>query len=192
MPARGAGEVAGGTAEPDWSVTAQLSVGYGYERVAPASPNGIASGLALLVRRGTVAAGPLFEAAAGGNRDSGYLGLAAGTVLDPASWARVELLAEGGVHLLTLENDYAFQPAGHAQLPYAGVRAAVLALGRIVREPVMMWSRRAGVGIQVTARADLARRSVSLAYPPQLGRPPDVVGVGGHSLSLALVLPFEW
>jgi hypothetical protein len=191
-PARADGVVAGGTAEPDWSVTLQISMGYAYERVAPADPNGIDAGFALLVRRGMVAAGPLVVGAAGGIRDSGYFGLAAGAVLDPAPWARIELLAEGGAHRLAIENDYAFQPAGVAWLPYAGVRAAVVVLGNVVRSPYLMWARRAGIGIQVSARADLSRPSVQLTYPPELGLPPTVVGVGGHALSVALVLPLEW
>ncbi len=191
LPAR-AGEPTAVAAEPDWSVTAQLLLGYSHERVAPTAPNGVAVGLSILVRRGGVAAGPLFEGAVDGNRESAYLGLAAGAVFDLASWARIDVLAEGGVHLLTLETDYAWQPPGRAVLPYVGARAALLVLGKVVRVPLLFWARRAGVGLQVGVRADLSRPSVNLSYPPELGRPPGAVTVGGGSLSVLLVLPFEW
>ena len=192
-PARaGAGEPAAATAEPEWSVTARVLIGYGHERVAPTAPDGVAAGFSILVRRGGVAAGPLFEAAAGGNRDSGYLGLAAGPVFDLAPWARIELLAEGGVHFLSVESDYAWQPPGRAVLPYLGGRAALLVLAKVVPGPLLLWARRAGVGLQVGVRTDLSRPTVRLSYPPELGRPPDAIGVGGGSLSVLLVVPVEW
>jgi hypothetical protein len=68
----------------------------------------------------------------------------------------------------------------------------VLFLGDAGSAPALLWARRVGVGIQLTVRADLSRSTVSLSYPPELGIPPDVVEVGGHALSVGLLLPLEW
>ncbi|HSN90088.1 MAG TPA: hypothetical protein VLS93_02570 [Anaeromyxobacteraceae bacterium] len=190
-PAR-AGEPWEASPEPELSVTAQLVLGWGHERVAPDAPDGVHSGLSILVRRRGWAAGPLFEAAGGDAHDSAYLGLAAGAVVDPAPWMRVELLAEGGAHWIFVENPYAWQPSGRAALPYLGARAALLVLGHTFRSPMLLWARRAGVGLQIGVRTDLSRASVGLSYPPEMGLPPDVEDVGGSSLTALLVLPIEW
>ncbi len=97
-PLARAGELSDPASEPDWSVTAQLVLGWSHERVAPGAPDGVASGLSVLVRYRGFVAGPLFEAAGGNSHDSAHLSLAAGAVLPLAPWLGIELLAEGGAH----------------------------------------------------------------------------------------------
>jgi hypothetical protein len=177
---------------PDpWSVMLHLSLGGGAETGSPGSAGAGMAGFELLVRVGTIAAGPLLDASVSSGRESVWYGLAAGLVLEPRPWARLELLADCGVHDLGLESQYASQPTVRAQLPFLGARAGAylftrndpLARGRV--------ANRVGVGLQVGVRGDLGHATLQPSVPPEL--PPATPEVmGGLSLAVTLVLVLEW
>ena len=190
--------LAGGAQEPgrvrspvDRSVVLQVSLGGGGEWVAGEEATGVAAGLDLLYHRGGLVLGPFLFGGGGKRHDSLWYGATAGWAVDPGPTTRLELLAEGGVHSLGLESDYAGEPTVRTSLPFLGVRGAAYVLAETYRNPLVAWARRAGLGLQVLARTDLRTGSLTRAVPPGIP-PPAPVKVGGQALAIALSMVLEW
>jgi hypothetical protein len=177
---------------PDpWSVMLHLSLGAGAESGVPGSASAGMAGFELLVRVGTFAAGPLLDASVSDGRESIWYGLAAGLVLEPRPWARLELLADCGVHDLGLESLYASEPTVRAQLPFLGARAGAYLF--TANDPLSgrRFANRVGVGLQVGLRGDLGHATLQRSVPPELP-PATPEQMGGVSLAVTLVLALEW
>ncbi|HTN51888.1 MAG TPA: hypothetical protein VML50_05755 [Anaeromyxobacter sp.] len=186
-----------GTAAPgpgaadDWSVLVHITVGKGWEWVTPRPPDAIAAGVELLVRKGAFAAGPFLDGGGGSSHDSGWYGVAAGAVLDPLPWARLELLAEGGLHDVGVESAYAGLPGDRASLAFLGARAGLYAYTQLMPSAALAWAKRSGFGLQVGGRVDLAHATLRAGVPPELGQPvPE--RAGGGALAITFVLVLEW
>jgi len=192
LPLAGQAEEPGKVGSPvDRSVMLQISLGGGGEWVAGDEATSVAAGFDLLFHRGGLVLGPFVFGGGGKAHDSLWYGATAGWAVDPGPSTRLELLAEGGVHSLGLESEYAGEPTVRTSLPFLGVRAAAYVLAETYRSPLVAWARRAGIGLQVLARTDLRTSSLTRAVPPGI-EPPAPVKVGGQALAIAFSTVLEW
>jgi hypothetical protein len=168
-----------------------LTVGGGGEWVADDQHGSALGGFDLVIRRGQLGAGPFLDGGGGQTHDSAWLGLAAGWIVDPVKWARLELLGEVGAHSLGLESAYAGQPTVRTWLPFVGVRAGAYRFFETFRNPMVFWARRAGFGLQVLARTDVNTAALRRATPPEVQAPAQVK-VGGPALAVSISTVLEW
>ncbi len=184
----------------DLSVSFRIGMGYGHDAISSRlSPDPASAGLALFVRHRSIIAGPFVDATGGGNGDwsgsglpahytySGvHVGGAVGASFGPAPWARTELLVEGGGHYVDVENPYTYanQSDNVAWIPFLGLRAAAFVLSNKA-------NIRLGIGLEVGARMDLGRRSMSIGAP-EFSIPNDAFQVGGSTMTVQVVAPLEW
>ena len=177
--------------ESEWTVAFQTVLGGCWQWQGPGSRNGIAPEFDLLVIRKQVAVGPFLAAGGSDEQDGFWLGLAAGWSRRLNEWLRLDLLAEGGAHTITIESTYAYEASGSATFPFLGVRAGLHLTGDVAQNPALLFASRAGAGLQVAARTDLGRETVQPGSPP--GAPPmAAVSVGGQILTLGLSVVLEW
>jgi hypothetical protein len=195
-------------AQPDWSVTAQFVLGAGHDTsVAGGQASAIASGIELLVRWRLLLVGAFFDATMAdgtpatayldaqhpgyGGHESDFYGLAAGVAWAPRPWARLQLLAQGGIHEVSVESNLILPP-GVARLRFVGLKAGALALsGELPRHPLVLFARRVGVVLQADLRSDLDHATVRPGVPPEVTAPPEVQ-VGGVSAAVVLGAVLEW
>jgi len=175
----------------DRSIMLQISLGGGGEWVADDKAGSAVGGFDLLFHRGGLAFGPFLFGAGGDTHDGAWYGLAAGWAVDPGPSTRLEVLAEGGVHSVGLESDYAGEPTVRASLPFLGVRAAAYVFAETYQNPMVLWARRAGLGLQLLARTDLTTTSLTRATPPEVPAPAPLK-VGGQALAIVLSTVLEW
>ncbi len=177
----------------EWTVAFQMVVGAGWVRGDAGTGNGIAAEFELLVIGHDVGVGP-FLAAVGSDGKSGadgvWLGLAAGWSHRLADWVRLDLLAEGGAHWVYVESDYAGEADVSAAFPFVGARAGLQATSE-APFGALLGVRRAGAGLQASARTDLGRGTLQPGTPP--GAPPTAaVAVGGQALTIGVTVVLEW
>lgn len=191
---------------PDWSVTAHFLLGGGYDAsIQGADTGAVAGSLELLVRCRAVLVGVFLDAAGAGDsepmsteaypqnparkaHESVWWGAAAGVAWEPVRWARLHLLAQGGLHQVVLDSLYV-EPSGTTDLPFLGVKAGAGAFMDLT--PPALGMRRLGAVLQLDLRTDLGTGSVQPGTPA--GVPPvSEVGVGGASAIVTFGLAIEW
>jgi hypothetical protein len=123
-----------------------------------------------------------------GGHDSLYFGGAAGVAWEPLRWARLQLLAEGGVHRMSVDSNFT-EPAGVASLPFLGVKAGAAAFADL--NPEVLGMRRVGAVLQVDLRTDLGSDTIRAGVPAGF-TPAPALEVGGTSLLVSFGMAMEW
>jgi hypothetical protein len=176
---------------PGWAIAFHTVLGAGRETGVPDRGATIAPEFDLLVAKDELAVGPFLAATGGDRHDAVWYGLAAGWSHRLEEHVRLDLLGELGGHAVTVESDYAYEPAGSARFVFVGARAGLHLTGELYQTPALLWARRGGIGLQASARADLGRATVQPGSPP--GAPPMApVTVGGGALTLGVAVVLEW
>ena len=167
----------------DWAVALQVVLGGGSFQDGAGARSGIAAGFDFLVRYRELVVGPFLAGGGPNGQDAVWYGVEAGWSHRLAEWVRLDLLAEGGVHNVSVESVYAGEVAGTASFRFVGARAGLNVGFAVLPAPQLFFARRVAFGIQIGARADLGRDTVQPGFPAGMQALPAVASAARRSPS---------